>query len=85
MVANTGFSRYLGGNVYVLGVVSSGAHIMIDRLSRAFLFGAYQLTIALGIILLPIALLIGRLGITLPVHRVVKSLGDALERRQDAA
>ncbi len=56
---------------------------MIERLSRALLFGAYQLTIALGLVLLPLALLMGRFGITLPMHRLVKTLGDAYERRQN--
>lgn len=54
---------------------------MHARLSRALLFGAYQFTIAIGIVLLPLAILVGRLGITLPIHRLVRAVGDAYERR----
>jgi hypothetical protein len=52
---------------------------MIDRFTRAVTFALYQFTIALGIIMLPVAILTQRLGLTLPVHRVVQAV-DTLHR-----
>lgn len=56
---------------------------MIERLTRPILYGAYQLSLLVGIVLLPVALLVGRLGITLPIHRLVESLSRAYERATD--
>jgi hypothetical protein len=50
---------------------------MIDRLRHATLFALYQLSIVLGIVLLPIALVFGRLGLRLPLDRLVRELGEA--------
>ncbi|MFB6295281.1 MAG: hypothetical protein ABEH66_00345 [Halobacteriales archaeon] len=50
---------------------------MISILERAALYALYQASIVVGIALMPLALLLGRLGVTLPVHRVVDRLGDA--------
>jgi hypothetical protein len=50
---------------------------MIRLLERAALYAVYQLSIVLGILLLPVALLLRRAGVTLPVGRVVKRLGRA--------
>jgi hypothetical protein len=50
---------------------------MISMLQRAALYALYQASIAVGIVLLPVALLLGRLGVTLPIHRVVERLGEA--------
>lgn len=47
---------------------------------RATLFVLYQLSIVLGIALLPVALAVRRAGVPLPIHRVVERLGDAYER-----
>jgi hypothetical protein len=52
---------------------------MLSRIRNATLFALYQTSIAAGIVLLPVAVVLGRLGLTLPVHRLVESLGDALE------
>lgn len=52
---------------------------MIDLLQRATLFALYQLSIAVGIALLPVAVLARQRGITLPIHRVVNRLGTAYE------
>lgn len=52
---------------------------MIDSAYRATLLALYQLSIALGIALLPLALAANRLGLTLPIHRVVERLGAAYE------
>lgn len=43
------------------------------------LFALYQTSVAVGILLLPVALVMARLGVALPVHRVVDPLGDAYE------
>lgn len=54
---------------------------MIAGVSRAVLFGAYQLSIVLGILLLPIAVAFRQIGIPLPIHRVIERTGTAYERR----
>lgn len=46
---------------------------------RATMFMLYQLSLALGIVLLPVALVTNRLGIHLPVGRLVSKLGNAYE------
>ncbi|SEL75013.1 hypothetical protein [Haloferax larsenii] len=53
---------------------------MFHRLQKTALFAAYQLTVATGIALLPVALAARRMGVTLPVHRLVETTGDAYER-----
>ncbi len=52
---------------------------MIQRAYRATLFALYQLSIAAGILLLPLALTVRRFGVSIPAHRVVKSLESAYE------
>ncbi|PSQ19078.1 hypothetical protein BRD00_02185 [Halobacteriales archaeon QS_8_69_26] len=52
---------------------------MIERLRHATLFVLYQLTVLVGIVAMPVALALGRFGLTPPVHRAVDSLGEALE------
>jgi hypothetical protein len=52
---------------------------MFDTVRRAAVFALYQASVATGILLLPVALLTRRLGLTPPVHRVVGALGDSLE------
>ncbi len=49
---------------------------MIESATRLTLFTLYQLTVALGIVMLPIAVLARRVGVTLPVRRAI----DATER-----
>ena len=46
---------------------------------RASLFTLYQLSIAAGIMLLPVALMTRRFGVHLPAGRIVESLGKAYE------
>lgn len=52
---------------------------MIEPLERATLFALYQTSIVLGIVLMPIALLARRGGVTLPIGRLVARLGRAYE------
>lgn len=50
---------------------------MFQRLQRLALFALYQSAIALGIVMLPIALAANRAGLTLPLHRLVERTGNA--------
>ena len=52
---------------------------MIDLVERATLFVLYQASIVCGIVLLPVALLARRGGVTIPIGRVVERLGRAYE------
>ena len=52
---------------------------MIQRVYRTTLFALYQISLALGIVLMPFALAMNRAGVTLPVHRIIENLGDAYE------
>lgn len=52
---------------------------MIESPSRAVAFTLYQLTIALGIALMPVALLTRRFGVTLPLGDVVSAVGRVYE------
>ena len=53
---------------------------MIDPIERAALFALYQLSVLLGIVLLPVALIARRAGVMLPIHRVIDRLGEAYEQ-----
>ena len=52
---------------------------MESRLRRMSLFALYQTSIVLGIALLPVALLARRVGVRLPVGRLIDRLGGAYE------
>ena len=52
---------------------------MEARLRRASLFALYQTSIALGIALLPVALLARRVGVRLPVGRLIERVGAAYQ------
>ncbi|MFB6270816.1 MAG: hypothetical protein ABEH83_12790 [Halobacterium sp.] len=52
---------------------------MLDRTTRLALFTLYQSSLALGILLLPVALLVRQAGITLPVHQLVERTERAYE------
>lgn len=47
---------------------------------RATLFALYQFAVALGIALLPVALLARQVGIHLPLGRLVERLGNAYDK-----
>jgi len=55
---------------------------MIERTQSVLLFAVYQLSLLVGIALLPVALAAKRVGFTLPVHRAVERLGTAYERKK---
>ena len=56
---------------------------MEGRLYRTGLFALYQMSIVLGIALLPVAILARRVGVQFPMGTVVERLGDAYERAED--
>lgn len=58
---------------------------MIDRIKTATLFALYQMSIALGIVMLPLAVAFNMVGLTLPIHRVVDTLDAALEEASAAS
>lgn len=55
---------------------------MVSQVYRAFVFALYQFSIVAGIALLPVALATSRVGITLPIGRLVQRLGEAYENAQ---
>ena len=57
---------------------------MTQQLTATTLLVAHQITIALGILLLPVALLARRAGVTIPIHRLVEGTGEAYEKTQDS-
>jgi len=52
---------------------------MTSRVYRVGLLALYQLTLLLGILLMPFALVARRAGVPLPLHRAVTRLGEAYE------
>ncbi|MFC7175627.1 hypothetical protein [Halosegnis marinus] len=52
---------------------------MTTRATRGMLFATYQLTVLLGVLFMPVALLARRLGVPVPYGRVVERLGDRLD------
>ena len=57
---------------------------MISRVYCATLFALYQTCIAIGIALMPLAIAANQAGFTLPIHRVLSSVGTAYEDAQAA-
>jgi hypothetical protein len=68
----------LGKRIYN-PITPSPARTMENRLFRSALFATYQLTLLLGITLLPVALVARQFGVTLPINRIVTRLADAYE------
>lgn len=57
---------------------------MITRLYHAALFALYQTTVAVGLCMLPIAVAMKRVGLTLPVHRLIESAERIYETHSPA-
>ncbi|QRV15478.1 MULTISPECIES: hypothetical protein [Haloterrigena] len=55
---------------------------MISRVYHATLFALYQLCILTGIVAMPLAIAARQAGVTLPIHRVLANVEDALEAKQ---
>ncbi|MFB6073640.1 MAG: hypothetical protein ABEJ89_01350 [Haloarculaceae archaeon] len=53
---------------------------MASRVYRAAVFALYQLTLLAGIMLLPLALAVRKVGLRLPLGQAVDRLGSAYER-----
>ena len=56
---------------------------METRLHSGLLFALYQMTLVLGIALMPVAFVTSRFGFTLPIHRMVDRLGAAYDQSSD--
>ncbi|WP_415382113.1 hypothetical protein [Halosimplex sp. TS25] len=52
---------------------------MRSTLNRAIVFALYQLTLFAGILLLPLALAMQKVGLTLPAHRAVSRINEKYE------
>jgi hypothetical protein len=52
---------------------------MFEPLYRVGAFAAYQITLAVGIALMPLVLLARRLGVTVPVGELVAAAGRAYD------
>ena len=52
---------------------------MIAQVRRALLYALYQLSVVVGITLMPVALIARRAGVPLPLHRVIAPLRRALD------
>ncbi len=57
---------------------------MITRLYHLTLFALYQTTVAVGLLMLPLALAMKRIGFTLPLHRLIGRMERAYEARSSA-
>lgn len=55
---------------------------MKNRAYHATLFALYQFSIAIGICMMPLAIAARQAGVTLPVHRLIETIGDAYESAQ---
>ncbi|XVH31511.1 hypothetical protein ACNS7O_14135 [Haloferacaceae archaeon DSL9] len=58
---------------------------MFESVTRLTLFALYQFTVVLGIILFPLAIATRRVGVTLPVRRLIAATEAAYERTADEA
>lgn len=52
---------------------------MFNAMHRTATFALYQLTLALGILMMPVALLARRAGVRLPIDRMVEAASTAYE------
>jgi hypothetical protein len=51
----------------------------MERIYRALVLAMYQLTLLMGILLLPVAVVTRRLGLRIPVDRAIERLNEAYE------
>ena len=71
-----------GQKIYIRVRLEQLPRPMIKRTYRATLFALYQMSIILGILLLPVALAARQAGISIPLHQLVDSLGEAYDDAQ---
>lgn len=74
------YARLTPRQTYIRPSVVDGYALMYTRVRQSVLFGLHQLTIAFGLLFLPLALLARQAGIRVPLHRFVKATGTAYER-----
>jgi hypothetical protein len=55
---------------------------MTNTVYRTGLFALYQLTVVLGIVMMPLALAARRVGVRVPLGRLVEATGEAYENAQ---
>lgn len=58
---------------------------MIERLQSTVVFALYQLSIVVGITALPLAMLVRRAGLSVPLNRVIDRLDGAYENARSGA
>ncbi len=58
---------------------------MKSRVHHATMFALYQLTIAVGIFAMPLAIMARQAGLSLPVHRLLATAEEAYENATEAA
>jgi len=68
-----------GQDLYILPVDQGRVSTMASRPYRALVAAAYQLCLAVGILAMPVALAAGKLGLRVPIDRLVRRLRDAYE------
>lgn len=51
----------------------------MERLYRATLLTLYQISLLIGIVMMPVALITRKFGVRLPIHRLILSLKGAYE------
>lgn len=68
-----------GSNAYILKSLETLSTQMIDSLQRITLFALYQFTVALGILLMPVALAARQAGVSLPIGRLIDAVGTAYD------
>ena len=56
---------------------------MHTHLRSATMFVLYQLSLLAGIVLLPMALAMRKVGLELPVHRIIDRVGTAYEQTSE--
>lgn len=52
---------------------------MKSRVYHATMFALYQLTIALGIVAMPVAIMARQAGLSLPIHRLLETVEAAYQ------
>lgn len=66
--------------IFIYGKSPIESRSTMERVYRATLLVLYQLTLIVGILMMPLAMVTERLGIRIPVHRAVRRLGNAYEQ-----
>lgn len=74
MIDDEGISH----NTYMFSFTETRRGTM-ERIYRALVLALYQLTLLMGILLLPVAVVTRRLGLRIPVDRAIERLNEAYE------